>query len=152
MPLIRCDLSEAVRVLGERDGVTSFAAVIDEAAGTLASLSRHAAGGSGGRERWLCVVGSEANGISQPVQAACDYSVRIPMRTSVDSLSITTAAAIALARLREAGEAGAAERSMRAKRGLASAVALAGAGAALGLGLGLVLVGGCKSVRWQAAK
>ena len=49
------------------------------------------------------MVGSEHAGIRPEVLRACAWRVRIPMMPNVDSLAITSAAAIVLARLREAG-------------------------------------------------
>jgi tRNA G18 (ribose-2'-O)-methylase SpoU len=44
-----------------------------------------------------CIVfGSEGNGISRPVLAACDEAVAIPMATDVDSLNVASAAAVFL--------------------------------------------------------
>jgi tRNA G18 (ribose-2'-O)-methylase SpoU len=42
------------------------------------------------------VVGAEGPGLTDPVLAACDRRVRIPMADGVDSLNVATAAAIAL--------------------------------------------------------
>jgi len=45
------------------------------------------------------LVGSEADGLSASALAAADVAVRIPMAPSVDSLNVSTAAAVALHRL-----------------------------------------------------
>lgn len=50
---------------------------------------------TGGARRAL-VVGAEGPGLSAGVLAACDRLVRIPMAAGVDSLNVSTAAAIAL--------------------------------------------------------
>ena len=79
------------------------------------------------------MVGSEAAGICPEVQTECLRHVRIPMSKEIDSLSITTAAAIVLAMLRDA----ASER-----RGTASfmrATPLAGALLLVGVVLGMSL-------------
>ena len=44
----------------------------------------------------LIVMGSEARGLSQPVQAACSKLVRIPMAKGVESLNVATATALML--------------------------------------------------------
>jgi tRNA G18 (ribose-2'-O)-methylase SpoU len=46
--------------------------------------------------RVAVVLGHEGDGLSDVALAACEYRVRIPMRPSVDSLNVATAAAIAL--------------------------------------------------------
>jgi len=47
--------------------------------------------------RDCCIVfGSEGNGISTPVLAACDEAVAIPMSANVDSLNVASAAAVFL--------------------------------------------------------
>jgi tRNA G18 (ribose-2'-O)-methylase SpoU len=46
--------------------------------------------------RVAVVVGHEGGGLTDTALAACEYRVRIPMRASVDSLNVATAAAIAL--------------------------------------------------------
>ena len=49
------------------------------------------------RERRVAiVVGHEGDGLTEAARAACEYRVRIPIRASVDSLNVATAAAIAL--------------------------------------------------------
>ena len=50
----------------------------------------------GGRARRALVVGAEGPGLSDAALAACDRLVRIPMAPGVDSLNVSTAAAIAL--------------------------------------------------------
>jgi tRNA G18 (ribose-2'-O)-methylase SpoU len=42
------------------------------------------------------VFGSEGNGISPPVLAACDEAVAVPMADGVDSLNVSAAAAVFL--------------------------------------------------------
>ncbi len=44
----------------------------------------------------LLVMGSEARGLSQGIVAACNRTVRIPMRAGVESLNVATAAALLL--------------------------------------------------------
>lgn len=46
--------------------------------------------------RVAVVVGHEGDGLTDAALAACEYRVRIPIRPSVDSLNVATAAAIAL--------------------------------------------------------
>lgn len=50
----------------------------------------------GGDGRRALVVGAEGPGLSAGVRSACDRQVRIPMAAGVDSLNVSTAAAIAL--------------------------------------------------------
>jgi len=47
-------------------------------------------------QRVALVLGHEGEGLTDPALAACEYHVRIPIRPSVDSLNVATAAAIAL--------------------------------------------------------
>ena len=47
-------------------------------------------------QRVAFVLGHEGDGLTEGALAACEYRVRIPIRPSVDSLNIATAAAIAL--------------------------------------------------------
>lgn len=56
---------------------------------------------AGGRRALL--VGAEGPGLSEGVLAACDRLVRIPMAAGVDSLNLSTAAAIALHELSPTG-------------------------------------------------
>ena len=42
------------------------------------------------------VLGSEENGVSELVKKNCDYIVSIPMRGKVNSLNVSTAAAVLL--------------------------------------------------------
>jgi len=46
--------------------------------------------------RVAIVLGHEGDGLTEEALAACEYKVRIPIRASVDSLNVATAAAIAL--------------------------------------------------------
>jgi tRNA G18 (ribose-2'-O)-methylase SpoU len=46
--------------------------------------------------RVAIVLGHEGEGLTEEALAACEYRVRIPIRASVDSLNVATAAAIAL--------------------------------------------------------
>jgi tRNA G18 (ribose-2'-O)-methylase SpoU len=46
--------------------------------------------------RVAIVLGHEGEGLTEAALAACEYRVRIPIRASVDSLNVATAAAIAL--------------------------------------------------------
>jgi tRNA (guanosine-2'-O-)-methyltransferase len=50
-----------------------------------------------GIPRVALVLGNERDGISDPLVAACAYSVRVPMRGFVDSLNVSVTAAILLA-------------------------------------------------------
>ena len=52
-------------------------------------------------ERWCCVMGNEANGISNKVLAACQYQITIGMVNGVDSLSVGVATDILLHGMRE---------------------------------------------------
>jgi tRNA G18 (ribose-2'-O)-methylase SpoU len=47
-------------------------------------------------QRVAIVLGHEGEGLTDAAHAACEYRVRIPIRASVDSLNVATAAAIAL--------------------------------------------------------
>ena len=51
-------------------------------------------------DRLALVLGSEGDGLSQPVIDACDYTVKIPMSHGVDSLNVAAAAAVAFWELR----------------------------------------------------
>ena len=51
-------------------------------------------------ERWVALVGSEGEGLSDVALAAADRRVRIPMAPGVDSLNVATALAVALSHLR----------------------------------------------------
>ena len=131
LPIVRCNLSHALAVLRDADNVETFAAVISESAAPLSCMAVDHARNSEGRERWCCVVGSEAAGICPEVQTEGLRQVRIPMSKEIDSLSITTAAAIVLARLRDAASE---------KRGTTSfmrATPLAGALLLVGVVLGM---------------
>ena len=55
-----------------------------------------------GIDRLLVLVGAEGAGLSRPLLEAADYRVRIPVGSAVDSLNVTVAAGIALARIAEA--------------------------------------------------
>jgi tRNA G18 (ribose-2'-O)-methylase SpoU len=69
-------------------------------AGTAEPLSafvQHAA-----LDRLLVVVGAEGAGLSSRVLEAADHRVAIPITSAVDSLNVTVAAGIALARIAEA--------------------------------------------------
>ena len=47
-------------------------------------------------QRVAIVLGHEGDGLTEEALASCEYKVRIPIRASVDSLNVATAAAIAL--------------------------------------------------------
>jgi tRNA G18 (ribose-2'-O)-methylase SpoU len=47
-------------------------------------------------QRVAFVLGHEGDGLTDSALAACEYHVRIPMQSSVDSLNVATAAAIGL--------------------------------------------------------
>lgn len=51
--------------------------------------------------RWCCVMGNEANGITSDVVATCRHSIRIDMELGVDSLSVPIATGILLHGIRE---------------------------------------------------
>ena len=51
-------------------------------------------------ERLAIVLGTEGDGLSPATIAACDYTVRIPMRRGVDSLNVAAASAVAFWELR----------------------------------------------------
>ena len=51
-------------------------------------------------ERLAVVMGSESEGISEEVIAACDQTVRIPMAPGVDSLNVAAASAVAFWEMR----------------------------------------------------
>ena len=53
-----------------------------------------------GPERLLVLVGAEGDGLTDAALASADERVRIPMASGVDSLNVTVAAGIALARLK----------------------------------------------------
>jgi tRNA G18 (ribose-2'-O)-methylase SpoU len=137
IPIVRCNLGRALATLQNEDNVETFAALLSDTAAPLARMATAHARNSAGKERWCCVVGSEAVGISLEVQAVCRRHVRIPMAEGIDSLSITTATAIILARLRDAAAEGPGGGASQ-KGGLAlwqAAVAVFLAGAVLGAGL-----------------
>ena len=50
--------------------------------------------------RLALVLGSEGDGLSDPVIESCDYTVKIPMSHGVDSLNVAAAAAVAFWELR----------------------------------------------------
>lgn len=70
-----------------RPGLWSFAAVAD---GATAPSSLDLSDGT------LFVLGAEGRGVRPRVQKACDGSVTIPMRGHVESLNVSTAAAVLL--------------------------------------------------------
>ena len=47
------------------------------------------------QERLAVVLGTEGDGLAQQTIAACDYTVRIPMKHGVDSLNVAAASAVA---------------------------------------------------------
>lgn len=51
-------------------------------------------------EKLAIVMGTEGDGLSEKVIRACDYTVRIPMHHSVDSLNVAAASAVAFWELR----------------------------------------------------
>ena len=52
-------------------------------------------------EKLAVVMGSESEGISEAVAAACDYRVMIPMSMGVDSLNVAAASAVAFWEMRK---------------------------------------------------
>ena len=50
-------------------------------------------------EKWALVLGNEVGGITQEVLQLCDTVIEIPMRGKKESLNVSVAAGIALARL-----------------------------------------------------
>jgi tRNA G18 (ribose-2'-O)-methylase SpoU len=88
--VLPCDAAEGVATLKslgfEVLGLTPAASAVDV---------RSLRAGDGAPRRAL-VVGAEGPGLSDAVLAACDRLVRIPMVAGVDSLNVSTAAAIAL--------------------------------------------------------
>ena len=55
--------------------------------------------------RWVLLAGSEGSGLTDTVLGIADEHVRIPMAAQADSLNVTVAVAIALARVFEEGSA-----------------------------------------------
>lgn len=53
-----------------------------------------------GEEKLAILLGTEGDGLTEATVAGCDYTLRIPMRESVDSLNVAAAAAIAFWELR----------------------------------------------------
>ena len=53
-----------------------------------------------GEERLAIVLGTEGDGLSPRTIASCDYTVRIPMSHTVDSLNVAAASAVAFWQLR----------------------------------------------------
>ncbi|MBO7489190.1 MAG: RNA methyltransferase [Bacteroidales bacterium] len=53
-----------------------------------------------GIDRMAIVMGTEGDGLSNEVIAACDYTAKIPMQRGVDSLNVAAAASIAFWQLR----------------------------------------------------
>ena len=53
-----------------------------------------------GTDRMAIVMGTEGDGLSPEVIAACDYTAKIPMQRGVDSLNVAAAASVAFWQLR----------------------------------------------------
>ncbi len=51
-------------------------------------------------ERLAVVLGTEGDGLAPTTVAACDYTVKIPMKNGVDSLNVAAAGAVAFWQLR----------------------------------------------------
>lgn len=51
-------------------------------------------------EKLAMVLGTEGDGLSQSTISGCDYTARIPMSRSVDSLNVAAASAVAFWQLR----------------------------------------------------
>ena len=93
IPFARTDpWPEALRVLA-RDG-WAVMAMTPASAPSLREIASEVS-----PRRVLVVVGHEGDGLSDAVLDACTHRARIPMMTTVDSLNVATAAAIALYQL-----------------------------------------------------
>ncbi|HLY83310.1 MAG TPA: RNA methyltransferase [Acidimicrobiales bacterium] len=81
------------------DGLAPLAA-----AGAAAPPRSDGSGSTVDRPRTALLLGAEGPGLSEEALAAADLCVRIPMARGVDSLNVSTAAAIALHRLTALGD------------------------------------------------
>ncbi len=87
LPLARTpDLPATLRRLREQTGARIVATVLDEAATPLRTATVHL--------RQVLLFGNEAQGLDAEVVSLADERVTIPMRRGVDSLSVSTAAAV----------------------------------------------------------
>ncbi|HEY9464326.1 MAG TPA: RNA methyltransferase [Vicinamibacterales bacterium] len=94
IPFARTDpWPEALRDLA-RDGWAVMAMTPAASAPSLREIASEVS-----PRRVLVVVGHEGDGLSDAVLDACTHRARIPMMTTVDSLNVATAAAIALYQL-----------------------------------------------------
>jgi tRNA(Leu) C34 or U34 (ribose-2'-O)-methylase TrmL len=89
MKLKGADMKGVIRKFRDK-GIVSYAAVID-ADLLLEDLNK----GDVARS-WCCVLGNEANGITQEVVDECSHRLKVGMTKGVDSLSVAVAAGILL--------------------------------------------------------
>lgn len=87
LPIAQVENLADTLIRARRPGLWSFAAVAE---GTTAPSALDLADGT------LFVLGAEGRGVRPRVQKACDGSVTIPMRGRVESLNVSTAAAVLL--------------------------------------------------------
>ena len=89
LPIVRAaNLVEEMRSLQSRWGFELIATVLDPSAEVLAGADRP--------DRVALCFGSEAQGLSDSVMAACDRKITIPMHLGTDSLNVSVAAGIVL--------------------------------------------------------
>lgn len=70
------------------EGYSTYATVPDSSAQSITSLDLG--------DRVACVIGNEANGVSQPVMDVCDARITIPMLGRAESLNASVAASITM--------------------------------------------------------
>jgi tRNA G18 (ribose-2'-O)-methylase SpoU len=88
LPILRStDIIQDIRYLREHQ-ITTFAAVLDETAESLDSITRP--------PRSALLFGSEAHGLSQDMISACDRRITLPMQLGTDSLNVAVCAGICL--------------------------------------------------------
>ena len=97
MPIVRCtSLSDDLLALQQDYGISCYSAVVTVKDSTpVKEIIKNTRIG-----KFCCVLGAEHAGVSEQVRSVTQ-KIRIPMRTGVDSLSITAAASILLAQLRQ---------------------------------------------------
>lgn len=94
VPVVRVNhLADSLRALASILGVSTYAAVVNPNAHLVLD---HVGSEGDIASSWCCVLGNEANGISQSVIDACTSTIRIDMDERVDSLSVPVAAGILL--------------------------------------------------------